>query len=83
MASRSPGWLLHESKDFAGFGVAAERSLGKDLATVDFDFEHPTRRLDELYVGLRVRFPNLGRQTGGSGLVVSNDTVFDRHTHNY
>jgi len=73
--------LPHEPKDFSRLGVAVERFLGKQLAPVHLDLEHAARRFDQLHFRLRVRLANLCRQTGGSGLVVSNDTVFDHHTH--
>jgi hypothetical protein len=61
--------------------MASERLLGKDAAPVDFDLEHAARRLDQFHVGVRVGLPDLGRQTGGPGLVVSDDAVLDRDTH--
>jgi hypothetical protein len=73
--------LLHQSQHLAGLGMPTELLLGKHRPPVDVDFEHAAGRLDQLHFGLRVRLANLCRQTGGSGLVVSNDTVFDHYSH--
>ena len=48
---------------------------------VHFYLEHAAGRLYQLHVSVGVGFADLGRQTGGPGLVVSDDAVFDRHTH--
>jgi hypothetical protein len=61
--------------------VAAEGLFGEDAAPVDLDLEHAAGRLDQLHVGVRVCLTNFRRQTGGPRLVVSDDAVFDRHTH--
>jgi len=61
--------------------VATEGFLGEDPATVDLDLKHAARRLDQLHVGVGVALADFGRQTGGAGLVVSDDAVFDRDTH--
>jgi hypothetical protein len=69
------------SFDFPGLGVAFQFPLGEEQPAVHHHFEHAARRLDQLDVGVRERATKLGRQTGGPGLVVSNDAVFDRHAH--
>jgi len=61
--------------------MPAERLLREHLAAIYFNLEHTPRRLNELYVGLRVTVTDLGRQTGGPGFIVSNDAVFDDHAH--
>jgi hypothetical protein len=61
--------------------VAPEGLLGEDPAPVDFDLERAARRLDQLYVRVRVVLADFSRQTGSPGLVVSNDAVLDRYTH--
>jgi hypothetical protein len=73
--------LREEPQDFSGAGMPAERLLRKQPASLDFDLEHASRRLDELYVRLRVGLADFGRQTGSPGFVVSNDAVFDHDTH--
>ena len=55
--------------------------LGEDAAPVDFHLEHAARRLDQLHVSVGVDLADLGRQTGGSGLVISDDAVFDGDAH--
>jgi len=75
------GDLPHQLHDFSGLGVASQRLLGENATTVDLHFEHAARRLDQLYVGVGVGLADFGRQTGGSGLVVSDDAVFDRNAH--
>jgi hypothetical protein len=61
--------------------VATDDLLGEHAAPVHLDFEHATRRLDQLHVGVRVGLADLGRQTGGPRLIVSDDAVFDRDAH--
>src|SRR3989449_1060516 len=61
--------------------VAAERLLGEHAPAVDFDLEHAARGLDQLHVRVRVGLADLGRQTGGPRLIVSDDTVFDGDAH--
>jgi hypothetical protein len=73
--------LLDESEHFGGLGVAAKGLLGEDAAPVDLNLEHAAGRLDELHVGVRIGLTKFRRQTGGPRLVVSDDAVFDRHTH--
>src|SRR6267143_4796731 len=73
--------LLDQPQDLARLGVASQPFLGEDPAPVHLHLEYATRGLDELHFGVRVCLPNLGRQTGGPRLVVSNDAVFDGHVH--
>jgi len=73
--------LLEEVQHLTWLGVPPERLLGKDGPPVDLDLEHPAGGLDQLDLGLGIRLANLSRQTGGSRLIVSDDAVFDRHTH--
>jgi hypothetical protein len=61
--------------------MAAQRLLRKDAAPIDLDLEHAAGGLDELDLGMRIRAPNLGRQTGGPWLVVSDDAELDRNLH--
>jgi hypothetical protein len=55
--------------------------LGEDELPVHLDLEHPTRRRDEAHVRVREGLLQLGRQTGGPRLVVSDDAILDRHLH--
>ena len=61
--------------------VPAELLLREDEATVDDHLEHAAARVDESDLGLGVLLFQHGRQTGGSGPVVSDDAVFDRDVH--
>jgi hypothetical protein len=58
-----------------------ERPLGEDQHVVHRHLEHSTRRRDQLDVGIGIRLLQLSRQTGGSGLVVSDDAELDTHMH--
>jgi len=73
--------LLHQPQHLARLGVAAVLLLGKDLAPVHFHLKHAAGGLDQLDVRVRVQGADFGRQTGGPGLVVSDDAVFDRDAH--
>ncbi len=73
--------LFDQPQHLARLGVASQPLFGEDPAPVHIHLEYTTRRLDELHFGVRVCLPNLGRQTGGPRLVVSNDAVLDGHVH--
>jgi hypothetical protein len=67
--------------DLARFDVSAElRFLEYRLAVAE-DFEPAAPRWNQInfYTGIVV--PELSRQTGGSGLIVSNDAVLDADSH--
>jgi len=55
--------------------------LGEQHDAIDGHVEDSSRRLDELDLGAGEFLPNLRRQTGGAGLVVSNEAVLNRHAH--
>jgi hypothetical protein len=61
--------------------VAPQFLFREDDGVVHRYVEHTARRLDECDVGVRVSLADLGRQTGGPWLVVSDDAVFDRDAH--
>lgn len=61
--------------------MPAARLLGKDQLAVHRDLEQAAGGLDQLNFRLRVRLLQLSRQTGGSGLVVSNNAVLDCYMH--
>lgn len=61
--------------------MPAERLLGKDRRAVYSDLEDAAGGLGQLDHRLRVFPRELGRQTGGPGLVVSDDAVFDTDLH--
>ena len=53
--------------------------FGKDQLAVEADVKHATAPLDQLSL-FAVKTLDFVRQTGGSRLIVSNDTVFDGQT---
>jgi len=61
--------------------VAFQGLLGEEQAAVGFDFEDAAGGFDELHFRIRERVADLGRQTGGPWLIVSDDAVFDRDSH--
>lgn len=61
---------------FAVLGKAPEGLLGEQRLAVEADLEDPVLALDQLRIEAETLL-QFGRQTGGSGLVVSNDAVFD------
>ena len=58
-----------------------ERPLGEDQRVTHRHFEDTTGRRDQLDVGIGKRLLQLSRQTGGSGLVVSDNAELDTHMH--
>ena len=57
------------------------RLLREHEIAVNRHLEYPTGRLDQPDLGVRIGLLQLGRQTGGSGLVVSDNAILDRHLH--
>ena len=75
------GRVPHQSHDLSRLGVSPERLLGENEATVYRHVEYPARGLDQADLGIGKGLFQLSRQTGGSGLIVSNDAVLDRDEH--
>jgi len=67
--------------DFSRLGVTAERALGKDELGVHSHLEHAPGRRDQPNFRVRIPLLQLSRQTGGSRLVVSDDTILDDDAH--
>jgi hypothetical protein len=61
--------------------VATQGTLGEHQAAIYRDLEHATGRLDQAYIRIRKRLLELGRQTGGPGLIASDDAEFDSDLH--
>ena len=61
--------------------MPAQGLLREDELSIHHNFETSTGRFDEPYFRLRKCLLELGRQTGGPGLVVSDDAEFDRDEH--
>ena len=61
--------------------MAPQCTLREHQYTVPGNFEHPTTPLHQLDGSVWIGVPYLGRQTGGPGLVISNDAITDRDVH--
>jgi hypothetical protein len=61
--------------------VAPGGLLGVHEGAVDSHLKESSRRLEQPDLGIGIGLLDFSRQTGGSGLVVSNDTVLDRDMH--
>jgi len=70
--------LLHLRGDLAGLRKAADGLLRVDQLAVEGDLEDPVTALDQDRLEVEL-LRDLCRQTGGSGLVVSNHAIFDLH----
>jgi hypothetical protein len=70
-----------QSHDLSGLGMASERLLGEDETAVHGHVEHASGRRQEADLRAGKGLLQLSRQTGGSGLVVSDDAVLDRDQH--
>jgi hypothetical protein len=72
---------LHRLEDLARLGVAAARFLGEHQLSVHGNFEQTTRGLHQPDLGFGECLLQLSRQTGGSGLIVSDNAVLNRYKH--
>jgi hypothetical protein len=72
---------LEQAKNLAGLRVTPDPGLLEDGHPVAKYFEAATGRRDQLDRCTGVTRPNLRRQTGGAGFVVSNRAVLDRDVH--
>lgn len=66
--------------DLAGFGKSAETLFREHEGVVGCHFEDAPGALDQFGAGTESLF-EIGRQTGSSGFVVSNNAVFNRQSH--
>jgi len=67
--------------DLSRLGVTAERALRKDEIAVHRYLEHPAGRRHQADLRFREQLLQLSRQTGGSRLVISDDTILDYDAH--
>jgi hypothetical protein len=72
---------MNERHDLAADRVTPERLLGKYEVAVHRHFEYAARRGNQLDVGIGDLPLQLSRQTGGSGLVISDDAILDGDPH--
>jgi hypothetical protein len=61
--------------------MASDGLLREDEAAVNRHVEYAARRLDGADFGIGKGLLQLSRQTGGSGLIVSNDAILDGDEH--
>ena len=61
--------------------MATRGPFGVNEPSVDYDFERAAAGRPHFDFDVVVSFLELCRQTGGSGLIVSNDAVFDAYVH--
>ena len=73
--------LLEPGSDFPRPGVPSELRFLEKRHSVAQHFEPAASRRNQLDSGAGVPVSELSRQTGGSGLVVSERAVFDRDVH--
>ena len=72
---------LEGVQHFLGTRVSTQAFLGKDERAVGDDLEPPSGGLDQLDGSIGVPVLDRGRQTGGSGPVVSDDAELDGDMH--
>lgn len=77
LGSGSGQTLRDRGFDLAGLGEASGGLLREQELAVEGDLEHAARSLDQLGVEVEA-LGDFRRQTGGAGVVVSNDAVLDR-----
>ncbi len=71
----------YELENLSGLGVPAKSRFFENRPAVDDDLESSALRRNQVYGGFRVTVPQLSRQTGGSGFVVSVGAVLDGDVH--
>jgi hypothetical protein len=71
----------HQPRHFAGSRVPASGPLGEEQLAIEGDLEDAARTRDQGDLERGEFLPELGRQTGGPGLIVSDDAVLDRQLH--
>lgn len=75
------GSTLQGGEDLFVRRVPPGRRFGVHEPTVGDDFKPSAERLDQLHGSCRIPFLECGRQTGGSGTVVSDDAELDGYVH--
>jgi hypothetical protein len=79
--SLSTSQPLNSLHHFARRGVTARCLLGEDQLAINHDFEQAAGGLHQTHLDLGERLLQFSRQTGSSGLVISNNAVLDGHMH--
>lgn len=72
---------IYEADDLAGLRVPAHRRLREHHDAIHGDVEHAAGGADHFDLDTGEFLLQLSRQTGGSGLIVSNDAEFDADMH--
>jgi hypothetical protein len=67
--------------NLTGSSMPAGGFLGKDQLSIHGYLEKTSGRLHQAHLCIREHLFQLSRQTGGSGLVVSDNAVLNRHIH--
>jgi hypothetical protein len=67
--------------DLSRFGMPTERPFGEEEVAVHGHLEDSAGARDETNFGVRELLLQLGRQTGGPRLIVSDHAKLDDHTH--
>ena len=62
-------------------GMTVQLVLGKNQLPVQRNFENATGSLHQAQFDAGILSPNLGRQTGGPGFVVSGNAILDAYQH--
>src|SRR5690348_1268 len=78
---RGSSAVAKQSQHFTRLSVPARLRLLVDRHAVPVHLEPSAGAPLQLHLGVRVLLPELGRQTGGPGLVASHRAVFDRDLH--
>jgi hypothetical protein len=73
--------ISEQGEDLTRARMASEERLLEHWNAVLLDLEAAAGRRDEGDVGARKGAPDLGRQTDGSRLVISDRAVLDRDAH--
>jgi hypothetical protein len=81
MRVRGVARLRQEVGDLARLRVAAQLRFLINRNTVDCHLKSAAARRNHLDRRLGITLPQLSRQTGGSGLIVSNSAVLDPDRH--
>lgn len=73
--------LAQQVENFPRLRMAPQFGLFENWGPVNNDLESALAGRDHRDFDAGVRLTKRGRQTGGPGLVVSNDAIFDRNRH--
>lgn len=81
LSGRTSSSAVKRLEHLAGLGEPPRARAGEDELAVHMDVKDATTAFDKLDVAFGVFAVDLVRQTGGAGIIVSNDAVFDSRLH--